>query len=341
MARERPAQGSDDRFAFTADRGDAGVRVDLVLLRYLRGRLVLSRRRLQAAIEQGRVTVNGVRATKASSRVAAGDCIEALLPTHRRRGPALPQPLPLDVLFEDDYLLALDKAPGIVVHPSYKHADGTVFNAVLWHLREQRVQPRLLNRLDKDTSGVLLLSKSHAAHEAVVQAMRAAAVRKEYLAVVTGVPDPPAGTIAARLRRDPRDTRRVATSEGEGKESETVYATLRCAPPFSLVRCELVTGRMHQLRVHLAARGWPIVGDRMYGAGLPALPAPAPLPAPPAPTFPRQALHAWRLTLPHPATGERLVIIAPIPEDMRKLMEATGLHPIAKDDSIGGESSAQ
>jgi len=341
----------------TADRGDAGVRLDLVLLRHLGGQLALSRRRLQAAIEQGQVSVNGLAVTRTAARVAAGDRIGAWLPAPRRREPPRPQPLALEVLFEDEHLLAVNKPPGIVVHPSYKHPDATLFNALLWHLKGSaealdlgganavdqgtaqaldpgsaialphrsaaHITPRLLHRIDKDTSGLVLVSKTKAAHAAVVQAMRAGAVRKEYLAVVRGVPRPANGTIALRLRRDPSDMRRVAVAGSEGKESATRYETLSTSDdarrsPVSLLRCELVTGRMHQIRVHLAARGWPIVGDRVYGAGKAGTAGGA--------GGARQALHAWRVSLPHPVTGASLVIVAPVPDDMRGLIEAANLR---------------
>jgi 23S rRNA pseudouridine1911/1915/1917 synthase len=336
-----------ERHVLTADRGDAGVRLDLVLLRYLGGRLALSRRRLQAAIEQGRVSVNGIAATKAAARVAAGDRIDAWLPAPRRREAPRPQPLALQVLFEDEHLLAVNKPPGIVVHPSYKHPDATLFNAVLWHLngsaealphrcstRPADITPRLLHRLDRDTSGVVLVSKTKPAHAAIVRAMRAGALRKEYLAVVQGVPRPASGTIALRLQRDPSDTRRVAIAESDGKESVTRYETLSVSTrqsALSLVRCELVTGRMHQIRVHLGARGWPIVGDRVYGCAT-GLKTGGPTiqnwagGAGGATEFPRQALHAWRVSLSHPVTGASLVIVAPVPDDMRALIEAADLR---------------
>ena len=360
-----------ERHVLTADRGDAGVRLDLVLLRYVRKRLALSRRRLQAAIEAGRVNVNGVVATKTAARVAAGDRIEAWLPAPRRREAPRPEPLALDVLFEDEHLLAVNKSAGIVVHPSYKHMQGTLLNAVLWHLRECGAHPRLLQRLDKDTSGVVLVSKTKPAHAAIVRAMRAGTMRKEYLAIVRGVPRPAHGTIALKLRRDPSDLRRVAVAESEGKESVTRYETLSvsgqrarprtsddvhqatdstpdsghrtpddagkspnptsdlgprtsddvCASRVSLLRCELVTGRMHQIRVHLAARGWPIVGDRVYRAGRADRAGGAG-----GGDSPRQALHAWRVSLPHPATGAPLIIVAPVPDDMRALASGSGLQ---------------
>jgi 23S rRNA pseudouridine1911/1915/1917 synthase len=325
-----PVPRAVDRHAVTADRGDNAVRLDLVLLRHLGGPLALSRRALQRAIENGDVTVNGVVVTRTAARVATADRIDATLPAPVRRVPAQPQDLSLEVLFEDEHLLAVNKPAGIVTHPSYKHADGTLFNALLWHLRATPLRPRLLGRLDKDTSGVVLVSKTRLAHAGVVNAMRAGKVRKEYLAVVHGAPRPSSGEIGLSLHRDPADVRRVTVSDSEGKQSLTRYDTLSFGwlrPPggnvrddgsgvtrMALMRCELVTGRMHQIRVHLAARGWPIVGDRTYGAGLAGLAHTA-----------RHALHAWRVSLAHPVTGDHLAIIAPVPADIRELMDAATL----------------
>ncbi len=338
MSREPPDLNGTASHVLRADRGDDGVRLDLVLLRHVGGTLTLSRRRLQQAIEKGDVAVNGIAVTRTSARVVAGDRIDATLPAPIRRLAPQPQDLPLDALFEDDHLVAVNKAPGIVAHPSYKHPDGTLVNALLWHFRGTAVRPRLLSRLDKDTSGVILVSKTGPAHAGVVQAMRAGAVRKEYLAIVRGVPRPAGGEIALALARDPSDVRRVAVSESRGKESVTRYETISTGPlspaasntrgpdaataRLSLVRCELITGRMHQIRAHLAARGWPILGDRVYGAAGKAGGAGGTGRA----GFPRQALHAWRLSLAHPVTGDRLVIVAPIPDDMRELIEAAGLQ---------------
>jgi 23S rRNA pseudouridine1911/1915/1917 synthase len=244
--------------------------------------------------------------------------------------PAASTPFPLDILFEDEHLLALSKPAGIVVHPCYKHPDGSVFNALLWHLRGTGVHPRLLQRLDKGTSGVMLVSKTMTAHAAVGRAMArrpAGGVKKEYPAIVHGAPEPASGEIALRLRRDPADSRRVAASETEGKECLTRYTVIAAgrapgeSPPCdhaarraSLVLCELVSGRMHQIRAHLAARGWPVAGDPVYGPGEC---AGAPIG--------RQALHAWRISLAHPVSGCPLVVTAPIPADIASLLDHLGL----------------
>ena len=224
--------------------------------------------------------------------------------------------LPLHILYEDDDLLAVNKPPGIVVHPTYRNLSGTLLNGILWHLRDRaNVNPGLVSRLDKNTSGVVLVALSEGVHARVQRDARANLVSKQYLAVVGGTPHPSTGVITLPLRRDPADRRRVI-ADATGAECETRYrviSTLPASPapltpraPLALVECELVTGRTHQIRVHLASSGWPIVGDAAYGSA--------------DEHIARQALHAWRITLPHPVSRELFRIEAPIPEDMRNLM---------------------
>ncbi len=296
--------------SFTADRGDRTLRLDQVILRHLPEVPRISRTKVQRWIAAGLVTVNGRAAGRPAVGVAVGDEI-AVGGEEVMAERALPKPeaQALDVLFEDDALLALNKPAGVVVHPSYKHAAGTLFNGILGYLGQGSTSddtPRLLHRLDKDTSGVLLVSKSLVVHRKAQRTMTAGLASKTYLAVVHGQPRPGSGAITFPLGGDPRDRRRVAVRE-DGSPSETRYTVVARGEHAALVRCELITGRMHQIRVHLSASGWPIVGDQVYGR--------------PGDTFPRQALHAWRLTLPHPASGAPLALEAPLPEDLTELCD--------------------
>ena len=167
------------------------------------------------------------------------------------------------------------------------------------------MRPGLVSRLDKDTSGVVVIALSPGVHARIQRDTRAGRVTKEYLAIVRGTPQPAEGAITLPLAHDPADRRRIVVSE-DGAPSETRYRVLSTHETHSLVHCELVTGRTHQIRVHLAARAWPIVGDATYGS--------------PDPSIARQALHAWRVTLPHPASREPLIIEAPMPRDMQTLI---------------------
>jgi 23S rRNA pseudouridine1911/1915/1917 synthase len=214
------------------------------------------------------------------------------------------EPVDLRVLYEDESLLALDKPAGMVVHPTYKNTSGTLLNGVLWRYRDRPgVQPGILTRLDKLTSGLVIVALTPELH-ARMQKQR---MRKEYLALVRGTPDPPQGAITLPLARDPLDRRRVVVDE-RGAACETRYQVLPAeagSHSDTIVRCELVTGRTHQIRVHLAAIGYPVIGDATYGAA--------------DARIARQALHAWRVSLVHPVSGERIALEAPLPPDMAAL----------------------
>lgn len=217
----------------------------------------------------------------------------------------VPEPVALDVLYEDDDVMAVNKPAGMVVHPTYRNVSGTLLNGILWRFRDRSdIRPGLVSRLDKDTSGVVLVALSEGAHARIQRDAHAGRVTKEYLAIVTGTPDPPAGVITFPLRRDPSDRRRVAVDQ-TGAPCETRYRVLSGGKRCSVVRCELVTGRSHQIRVHLSASGWPIVGDPTYGS--------------PDPRIGRQALHACRITFLHPATRERMSVEAPLPAEIERL----------------------
>lgn len=209
------------------------------------------------------------------------------------------------VLYEDDSLIAIDKAPGMVVHPTYRNWSGTLLNAILWHVRGcPGAAPRIITRLDKDTSGVVLVALTPEVHAQVQRDGAAGRMRKLYLAVVCGTPVPPQGAIDLALARSPED-RRLVVATPTGQPSRTEYEVLRSSNGHSLVRCDLLTGRTHQIRVHLAALGCPLVGDRVYGA--------------PHLWLPRQALHAWHVSLIHPVTREPLKIEAALPPDLQRL----------------------
>jgi 23S rRNA pseudouridine1911/1915/1917 synthase len=359
--------GAGSRSRWRADRGDAGGRLDRAVVRHFAGLPGLSRSQVQGWIGGGRVRVNGAAALRPAGRLAAGDELEvelpAPLPARGRSRPLAAERLPLAILYEDEHLLALDKPAGLVVHPTGRYRDGTLANALVWYLGEGAaaaaagqgsmlaaagpfasaapvVRPGLVHRLDRGTSGVLLVAKSPAAHAGLARAIKARSLHKDYLALVYGRAPLRKGRIELKLRRDPDDRRRVAASRSEGLSAATLYELLAETCPgsgheepggegregvwLSLLRCRLVTGRTHQIRVHLAALGLPIVGDPVYGEprhrGLADL-ALAEL----CREFPRQALHAWRLGLRHPVTGEALALLAPLPADLCRLLGAAGL----------------
>jgi 23S rRNA pseudouridine1911/1915/1917 synthase len=301
-------------FQFFADRGDSRLRLDQILTRRVTSVTRMSRSVAQKWIEAGVVTVDGRVARRSSDRVREHAAIHVALPSDTPlRSVPEPEPARLDILYEDDLLIAINKPAGVVVHPSYKQLSGTLLNAVLWHVRERRdARPGILTRLDKDTSGIVVIAFNGGVHASMQRAAAAGHIRKEYLAIVHGSPRPTTGVIRDALGRDPEDRRRVVVTPG-GAPSETRYEVARSLPgDLSLVRCELVTGRTHQIRVHLSARGWPIVGDRLYGPS-------TSLRAGRTDQMTRQALHAWRISMPHPVTREPLVIEAPLPQDFSRI----------------------
>ncbi len=304
------------------DRGDHGLRVDRVLLRHMREERGVSRNRIQKWIDAGEVLVNGTVPSRAAWRVQAGDDLRIRVAEPERRERPRAESIALDILYEDDDLLAVNKPAGLVVHPSYRNTTGTLINGLLEHARAWPAgsTPALLGRLDKLTSGVVIVTKRGEIHAALQRQMDARRVDKDYLAIVWGKPSPLRGTIDLALDRDPWDRRRITVTDRGGQPSVTRYERQSTTGAFSLVRCRLITGRTHQIRVHLSARKWPIVGDAAYGLKTIAADA-----SEAAATFPRQALHAWRIAFRQPRTGRELAIEAPLPADMQALAEAVGL----------------
>jgi len=311
--------------AFRADRGDAGERLDRALRRHLAGH-PCTRTQIQAWIAAGRARIDGAATAKPAQRLALGQRIEIDLPTSPPRPAVEAEDRPLAVLFEDEHLLALDKPPGLMVHPAGARRRGTLFNALLHYARDwgEGRRPSLVSRLDQDTSGLLLVAKCGAVHAGLARVLRRERSAKDYLALVFGALPFAAGRIELRIGRDPADPRRRIASKEEGLASTTLYERLAEGEGLTLLRCRLRSGRTHQIRAHLTGVGTPIVGDPLYGEprwkGLRDEAA-----AEACRFFPRQALHAWRLGFEHPVTGERMEIEAPVPEDLAGLLARVGL----------------
>ncbi len=282
----------------------------------------MSRNRIQKWIDAGEVLLNGAAPSRAAWRVQAGDDLRIRVPAAPGREKPRAESIALEILYEDDDLLAVNKPAGLVVHPSFRNTTGTLINGLLAHARDwpAGATPALLGRLDKLTSGIVIVTKRGDIHAALQRTMAARRIDKDYLAIVWGKPSPSRGTIDLALDRDPWDRRRVTVTDRGGQPSVTRYERLATTGAFSLVRCRLITGRTHQIRVHLAAKKWPIVGDPAYG---PKALDPNAIEA--AAKFPRQALHSWRISFRQPRTGRELSIEAPLPADMRSLAEAVGL----------------
>ena len=313
-----------------------------------------TRAKVQAGIREGRVAVNGRVAGRVSQPVQAGDVIVCRV---RRPPPivAAPEPIPLDIVFEDADLLVVNKPAGMVVHPAYGHRSGTLVNALLHHVGagtlaldegddepddeelglsavnveaagEPVLRPGIVHRIDKDTSGLLVVAKNDVAHAHLARQFVDHSIYRRYQALVWGHPDPPVGTVAAALGRDPRDRKKMAVVRPErGKHAVTHYETTERHAYTALLHFRLETGRTHQIRVHARHLGHPIVGDVTYGGDRivvgPRTGSRAAFWRNLLTLLPRQALHAYALGFVHPRTGEAVRFEAPLPADMAEVLE--------------------
>jgi 23S rRNA pseudouridine1911/1915/1917 synthase len=287
----------------------------------------LSRERVKALIADGAVTLAERAASNPSAKVAGGEAFSILLPPPIPLD-AIAQDIPLDIVFEDDDLIVVNKPAGLVVHPAAGNLDGTLVNALLHHCAGRlsgisgTLRPGIVHRIDKDTSGLLVVAKSDAAHEGLARQFADHSIERTYLALCAGHPRPAQGTIEARVGRSDANRKKMAVladTSSRGKHAVTHYRTIRSLYECALVECRLETGRTHQVRVHLASIGHPLLGDPVYGRDPKAL-----RPLLRELHFARQALHAASLGFVHPVTGERLAFAAELPADMTELIDRTG-----------------
>ncbi len=273
----------------------------------------LSRSRIQTLIDEGYVTVNGTLCNNKKDLIKAGDRIQLIMPVATPLD-LIAQEIPLDILYEDEHLIVINKPAGLVVHPAAGHIDGTLVNALLSHCTELSgingtQRPGIVHRLDKDTSGAIVVAKSDRAHQDLQAQIQAKTARREYLGIVRGVPSSESGMVDAAIARHPRDRKKMAVVSA-GRRAVTHWQIAERLGHYTLVKFDLETGRTHQIRVHAAHMGWAIAGDPLYG-------------------YPNketsqyllgQALHAWRLTFTHPVSGELIENVAPLPEGFEKLL---------------------
>lgn len=298
--------------------GPAGGRLDKALA----DACDLSRERIKALIAEGRVSIDGKPATQGSAKVPAGAHFAIAVP-EAAPAEAVAQDIALDVVFEDEYLIVIDKPAGLVVHPAAGNPDGTLVNALLHHCRGQLsgiggvARPGIVHRIDKETSGLLVVAKTDAAHEGLAVQFADHSIERAYRAVVGGRPNPLAGTVTGAIGRSNVDRKKMAlVEEGRGKHAVTHYRTLEPLAHASLVECRLETGRTHQVRVHMASIGHALLGDPVYGR------TPKPLRALlQRLDFSRQALHAAELGFLHPVTGKKVHFESQLPDDMATLID--------------------
>jgi len=305
---------------YTVKRTESGLRLDVFLVRQQSD---LSRARLQRLIENGRVAINRVTAIRASRKLRAGDVV--VLEEPPAAPPALlSQDIPLSILYEDHELLVLDKPAGLVVHPAAGHREGTLVNALLFHCRDLSgiggvMRPGIVHRLDKDTSGLLVVAKTDSAHQGLAVQFKKHQVRKTYLALVYGDPREEKGLIDLPVGRHPVERKKMSAASRRGKEATTNWMISERFGETALLGVDIATGRTHQIRVHLAAIGHPVVGDKVYGSSKRVNAIVDPAVKARLKGMGRQALHAARLCFIHPGTGREMEFSAPLPEDMAEL----------------------
>jgi 23S rRNA pseudouridine1911/1915/1917 synthase len=286
----------------------------------------LSRERVKSLIAQGLVEIDGARAAQPSAKAQAGASFSIHVPPPAD-AQASPQDIPLVIPYEDEHLIVIDKPAGLVVHPAAGNPDGTLVNALLHHCRGNLsgiggvARPGIVHRIDKDTSGLLVVAKSDAAHEGLAKQFADHSIERVYQAIVAGHPSPSKGTISARIGRSDRNRKKMAVladASSRGKHAVTHYKVLKTLDNCALVECRLETGRTHQVRVHMASIGHPLLGDPVYGK------TPVPLrPLLKSLNFSRQALHAAVLGFIHPIRGDKLRFTSDTPPDMKELIDQT------------------
>lgn len=303
-----------------------GVRMD-IFLKYSEDDY--SRAFFQRAIKKGMVTLNGEVVTIPKVMVEVGDKIELVWP-ELQSSELHGEEIDLDILFEDEHMLVLNKPPGLVVHPGAGNTSGTLVNALLHYnqaafgsMVTEELRPGIVHRLDKDTSGVLVIGKNEHVVAKLCEIFAERKTRKTYLALVHGFMQQPYGKIENLIGRSAKNRKKMAIVERNGKEAITRYQMIAYNQNASLVKVGIETGRTHQIRVHMASLSHPVLGDELYGGKQ----------AYKHLNAPRQMLHAWRLRIPHPITGKKMKFEAPLPQDFLDTMSRAGITIVAKEDA--------
>ena len=284
---------------------ETGERID----RFLSGkRQDLSRSYIQKLIKDGNVSVNSAP-VKPNYKVCEGDQIRICIPEPEVLD-VLPEAIPLDILYEDDDILVVNKPKGMVVHPSPGHYTHTLVNAVLYHCKGQLsgingvIRPGIVHRIDMDTTGSLLVCKNDRAHQILAEQLKEHSITRRYHAVVYGNFREDKGTVDKEIGRHPTDRKKMSTHSASGRRAVTHYRVLERFGNYTYIECELETGRTHQIRVHMSSFGHPLIGDFLYGSR--------------EEQMPRQALHSWKLSFVHPIMGRPMEFVSPLPPDMQK-----------------------
>jgi 23S rRNA pseudouridine1911/1915/1917 synthase len=302
-----------EHYHFTADRRQAAIRIDKYLTVHIAG---ISRNRIQAAADANYIIVNN-KPVKSSYQIKPNDEIRIVMPFERRGIEILPENIPLTILYEDDVLLVVDKPPNMVVHPGHGNYSGTLLNGLVYHGQMRNEKAFLVHRIDKDTSGALVVAKTEEALMFLSNQFSRHTSKRLYMALVWGNVQQEEGTITANIGRDPNDRLRfkVFTDENVGRYAVTHYRVLERFGYVTLIECRLETGRTHQIRVHMSAIGCPLVGDFLYAPS-----RKSPFVGQDGQGAQRVFLHSWRLSLAHPRTGESMSFRSRLPDDLKKFL---------------------
>ena len=298
---------SDEREILTITENEAGQRADVVLAAMLE----LTRSNMQKLLDEGRA-VKGTKVIKSNYKVKLGDEIIVTLPEPQPLD-VQPENIPLDIIYEDEDVVVVNKARGMVVHPAAGNYSGTLVNALLYHCKNLSgingvIRPGIVHRLDKDTSGIMICAKNDAAHVSLSDQIQSKTAQRTYLAVVRGNIKTDSGVIETQISRDKDDRKKMAVVKEGGRNAITEYEVVERFGKYTIVKCKLKTGRTHQIRVHMEYLGYPLVGDPKYS------PMKTPF------SINGQALHSLTLAFDHPRTGERMEFEAKLPEDLHKIV---------------------
>ena len=298
---------SDEREVLTITENEAGQRADVVLAAMLE----LTRSNMQKLLDEGRA-VKGTKVIKSNYKVKLGDEIIVTLPEPQPLD-VQPENIPLDIIYEDEDVVVVNKARGMVVHPAAGNYSGTLVNALLYHCKNLSgingvIRPGIVHRLDKDTSGIMICAKNDAAHVSLSEQIQSKTAQRIYLAVVRGNIKTDSGVIETQISRDKDDRKKMAVVKEGGRNAITEYEVVERFGKYTIVKCKLKTGRTHQIRVHMEYLGYPLVGDPKYS------PMKTPF------SINGQALHSLTLAFDHPRTGERMEFEAKLPEDLHKIV---------------------
>lgn len=296
---------------YQVEEAKAGIRIDKFLAEAAED---VSRSYIQKLLKDGEVLVNG-KTAKANYKVAAGDAVTLQLP-ELSEPDIKPEDIPLSIVYEDADVILVDKPKGMVVHPSAGHYSGTLVNALMYHCRDQLsgingvLRPGIVHRIDMDTTGLLVVCKNDSAHNAIAEQLKVHSITRKYYAIVTGNLKEDTGTIHTLIGRHPTDRKKMSTQCRNGKDAVTHYRVLERFGNYTYIECTLETGRTHQIRVHMASIGHPLLGDEVYGSG-----RKTPF------SLQGQTLHAGVLGFQHPRTGAYMEFQAPLPEYFTKILE--------------------